>query len=129
MTRTEQEDAAGRLGLPLGLVQDVGGPHAVSHDTHGIFVRPPRERETVAEQARGGQRDLVSLTVWFWGVATAVLGVQVGPIRRCAVPLRSNCGQERPIRRASRLCIRPDDARFANCQGDNPFTPSPPMID
>lgn len=49
----EQEDAAGYLALLLGLVTSVGCPQAVYHDGHGIFVRPPREPETLAEQLRG----------------------------------------------------------------------------
>lgn len=49
----EQEDAAGYLDLLLGLVQGVGCPHAVYHDGHGIFLRPARERESLAEQLRG----------------------------------------------------------------------------
>lgn len=52
----EEEDAAGYLALLLGLVQSVGCPQAVYHDKHGIFVRPLRERESLAEQLRG-QRD------------------------------------------------------------------------
>jgi len=56
----EQEDAAGYLLLLLGVVSGVGCPQAVYHDKHGIFVRPPHDRESVAEQLRG-QRDLTQV--------------------------------------------------------------------
>jgi transposase len=56
----EQEDAAGYLELLLALVTGVGCPRAVYHDQHGIFVRPARERESLAEQLRGA-RDLTQV--------------------------------------------------------------------
>lgn len=69
----EQEDAAGYLALLLGVVQGVGCPQALYHDKHGIFVRPARERESVAEQL-AGQRDLTQV-----GRALQQLGI--GSIR------------------------------------------------
>lgn len=56
----EHEDAAGYLAVLLGLVRGVGCPRALYHDGHGIFVRPARERESLAEQLRG-QRDLTQV--------------------------------------------------------------------
>jgi len=55
-----QEDAAGYLELLLELVTSVGCPQAVYHDGHGIFVRPARDRESLAEQLRG-ERDLTQV--------------------------------------------------------------------
>jgi transposase len=49
----EQEDAAGYLELLYQVVTTVGVPEAVYHDRHGIFRRPPPERETLAEQLAG----------------------------------------------------------------------------
>jgi transposase len=49
----EQEDAAGYLTLLHQMVSTVGAPEAVYHDRHGIFVRPPQERESLAEQLAG----------------------------------------------------------------------------
>lgn len=49
----EQEDAAGYLALLHQMVSTVGAPEAVYHDRHGIFVRPPQERESLAEQLAG----------------------------------------------------------------------------
>ena len=49
----EQEDAAGYLTVLLGLVQGVGCTRAVYHDGHSIFVRPPQERDSLAEQLAG----------------------------------------------------------------------------
>ena len=50
-----QEDAAGYLALLLGVVRSVGCPQAVYHDRHGIFVRPARDRDTLAEQLAGAR--------------------------------------------------------------------------
>ncbi len=69
----EQEDAAGYLALLLEMVRSVGCPQAVSHDKHGIFVRPPHDRERVAEQLRG-QRDLTQV-----GRALQELGIRAIP--------------------------------------------------
>jgi transposase len=66
----EQEDAAGYLAVLLGLVQGVGCPQALYHDQHGIFVRPARERESLAEQLRG-QRELTQV-----GRALQQLGIR-----------------------------------------------------
>ena len=66
----EQEDAAGYLAVLLGLVRGVGCPQALYHDQHGIFVRPAREREGLAEQLRG-QRDLTQV-----GRALQQLGIR-----------------------------------------------------
>ncbi len=49
----EQEDAAGYLALLLQVVRSVGVPEAVYHDRHGIFLRAPQDRETLAEQLAG----------------------------------------------------------------------------
>jgi transposase len=69
----EQEDAAGYLALLLGLVRGVGCPLALYHDRHGIFIRPARERESLAEQLRG-QRDLTQ-------VGRALQHLGIGSIR------------------------------------------------
>jgi transposase len=55
-TFREQEDAAGYLEVLHQLLTTVGAPEAVYHDRHAIFVRAPRERETLGEQL-AGQRE------------------------------------------------------------------------
>jgi transposase len=52
----EQEDAAGYLDVLHQVVRSVGVPEAIYHDRHGIFLRRPQERETLAEQL-AGERD------------------------------------------------------------------------
>ena len=52
-TFREQEDAAGYLEVLHQLLTTVGAPEAVYHDRHAIFVRAPRERETLGEQLAG----------------------------------------------------------------------------
>jgi len=52
-TFREQEDAAGYLEVLHQLLTTVGAPEAVYHDRHAIFVRAPRERETLVEQLAG----------------------------------------------------------------------------
>jgi transposase len=52
----EQEDAVGYLRVLYQVVTTVGVPEAVYHDRHTIFVKPSRERETLAEQL-AGQRE------------------------------------------------------------------------
>ena len=54
----DQEDAAGYLTVLYDtvlydVVRTVGGPEAVYHDRHSIFVRPAQERESLAEQLAG----------------------------------------------------------------------------
>jgi hypothetical protein len=49
----DQEDAAGYLTLLHQVVSTVGVPEAVYHDRHGIFVRPAREPQSLAEQLAG----------------------------------------------------------------------------
>ena len=66
----EQEDAAGYLAVLLGLVRGMGCPQALYHDGHGIFVRPPRERETLTEQL-SGERALTQV-----GRAVQQLGIR-----------------------------------------------------
>jgi hypothetical protein len=48
-----QEDAAGYLTLVHQVVCTVGVPEAVSHDRHGIFLRPSPAPEGLAEQLAG----------------------------------------------------------------------------
>ena len=48
-----QEDAAGYLALVHQMVCTVGVPEAVYHDRHGIFLRPSRAPESLAEQVAG----------------------------------------------------------------------------
>ena len=50
-----QEDAAGYLEVLRRSVTTVGRPEAVYHDRHGIFLRLPGERETLAEQLAGAR--------------------------------------------------------------------------
>lgn len=52
-TFREQEDAAGYLEVLHQLLTTVGAPEAVYHDRHAIFIRAPRERETLVEQLAG----------------------------------------------------------------------------
>ncbi|MFL5865139.1 MAG: ISNCY family transposase [Solirubrobacteraceae bacterium] len=48
-----QEDAAGYLALVHQTVCTVGVPEAVYHDRHGIFLRPSRAPQSLAEQLAG----------------------------------------------------------------------------
>ena len=49
----ESEDAQGYFLLMQQIVRTSGRPLAIYRDRHGIFERPPSERETLAEQLRG----------------------------------------------------------------------------
>ncbi|MBI3979478.1 MAG: ISNCY family transposase [Chloroflexi bacterium] len=49
----EQEDAQGYFVVLQTVVLTHGRPLALYHDGHGIFVRPPQERETLDEQLAG----------------------------------------------------------------------------
>jgi transposase len=49
----ESEDAHGYFLLMQQIVRKDGRPVAVYRDRHGIFERPPSERETLVEQLRG----------------------------------------------------------------------------
>lgn len=49
----EHEDAHGYFLLMEHIVRAYGRPLAVYRDRHGIFARPPSERDTLAEQFKG----------------------------------------------------------------------------
>jgi len=52
----EQEDAQGYFLLLQKIVETHGIPLALYHDRHGIFERPPTDKESIEEQLEGKRR-------------------------------------------------------------------------
>jgi hypothetical protein len=52
----DEEDAQGYTLLLRHIVRKRGIPEALSHDGHGIFVRPRREPESLEEQLAGRRK-------------------------------------------------------------------------
>lgn len=126
----EQEDAAGYLALLLQVVRSVGVPEAVYHDRHGIFLRAPQDRETLAggpSAARVGHRlHRRPLTAGQGTGGTALRHVAGPPGRRVAPGWRGDPGRgqrrrgclsaplQHPLRRAAnprRSRVAPPPAR------------------